>query len=142
MHLTLLLCLSPWFAGPGDAKPADVVELAGGKTLTGRVLYEGADEIVVKSGRGEVEVARADVQSIHSVERSLKEFLQRYDDLPRGDSAPVAALARWCAENGLPNEAHNLWLRVVLANPDDAEALAGCGGKKSGTRVLLPDEKR
>lgn len=139
MQPTILLCLVPWITtvpAPKDSK--DVVELASGKSISGRVLYEGREEILVKSGTGEVEIARADVASIRSVERSLVDFLKKFDALNRDDVAAVSQLAHWCTEQNLPHEARNLYLRNLLRGQgDDPDALKAATARRSAKSVQI-----
>lgn len=142
MQPILLLCLVPWVAGaPGPKDSKDVVELATGKSISGRVVYEGRDELIVKSGNGEIEVARADVSSVHSIERALADFLKKFDALNRDDAGAVGQLAQWCAEQNLPHEARNLWLRNLLrGHGDDPEALKACTARRSAKTVQIKAE--
>ena len=143
MYSIFLFCLIPWFASGGEEKiTSDVVQLVGGQRLSGRVLFEGRDALIVKSGRGEVEVERSDVAEIHSIERSLADFIKRFDAMPRENLAAVLELARWCEVQKLNNEAHNLFLRAVLGDPTNAEALKACGGRNAGKKVQLRNDKR
>jgi hypothetical protein len=143
MHPILLFCLIPWLVGLGQSKAnSDLVELSSGQRLSGRVLFDGRVVIVVQTGRGELEVARSSVTSIHSIERCLAEFLRRFDGLPQGNSAAAGELARWCESQGLEHEARNLWLGVLFAEPQNEEAIKGAGARKAGRQIQVRDEKR
>ena len=142
MRSILLLSLAPWLFVAGQSKTtSDYVELTSGKRMNGRVVFEGNSTVVLETGRGELEYDAADVKLVHSVERSLKEYLERFDALQRQDLGATTALALWCERNDLPNEAHNLWLRILLADPQNAQAFKAVGARKAGKKIELPAER-
>jgi hypothetical protein len=143
MRSILLLCLAPWLFVAGESKTtSDYVELTSGKRMNGRVVFEGNHKVVLETGRGELEYESTDVTLVHSVERSLKEYLERFATLQRQDLVATTDLALWCERNDLPNEAHNLWLRVFLADPQNEAAFKAVGARKAGKKVELHDERR
>ncbi|MBL8899733.1 MAG: hypothetical protein JNM84_19030 [Planctomycetes bacterium] len=114
----------------------DRIVLASGKEVHCRVLHEGPDTLVYDDGKRH-EVKRADVREVHSVERSLREFLTKLDATSKSDAQALAALARWCEEEALLGEATATWIRVVAADPENEEAWTKLGAVKSkkGWRV-------
>jgi hypothetical protein len=117
----------------------DVVVLTNGKELEGRVLLETPEKVVVRVKNRRTEVPRAEVAEVRSIERSMAEFLKRYDSLGREDVDGLLALARFCEANELLGEAHNLLLRVLTLVPEDERAWTKLGGVKGpkGWRVKV-----
>lgn len=106
----------------------DVVVLTNGKQLEGRVLLETAEKVVVRVKNRRTEVPRAEVAEVRTIERSLAEFLKRYDALAPKDVDGLIALADFCEANELLGEAHNLLVRVLTLAPEDERAWKKLGG--------------
>ena len=141
MKLLLSLLLALAAVPLGDPPIQDVVEISGGKQLKGRVVFEGRDVLRVRTGRGEVEIDRAKVTEIRSLEHSLEEFLQRFDAMPRGDAAANVALAGWCKDRGLLYEALNLGYRALLADPNNEAAAKLCDARRvAGKRLQVKSD--
>lgn len=134
LALTLTLSLSmPQGGGTPAGKPVpDMIRLADGHTLTGRIISETKDELRIRVGRGAVEVARRDVIEVRSIERSLADFIRRWDEMPRTDRAALAELVRFCESRGLFGEARNLWLRILILDPHSREAAQALGATPYG----------
>ena len=133
------LSLSLVLLAAGAQKPRgpDTVEVTNGKPIAGRVVFEGDEFVVVQSGRGEFEVERTKVAAVRSIERSLVEFIRRFDALSKTDAAALSELAQWCAANALEHEARNLWLRVLALDPTREAAIAGSGARKRGASLQV-----
>ena len=104
--------------------------LSNGKEVECRVLYEDDQELVYRAGRKEQRVPHIEVLNVQSVERSMREFLARWDPLSSKDLKGLAALAQWAEENDLPGEAHNLWIRIIATDPVNEQAWTKLGGVK------------
>ena len=146
MH-SLLACLAaPLFlvANAQEVpKGPDTVKLVkNGVVEQGRVVFEGKDEIVLRTDRKELHIARADIAEIHSLERSLAAILDR--DLKTTDPAALSAIARDCEQAGLKAEAHNFWLRVLLVDPKNPSAVKAVGARvvKDEVTVGFGKDKR
>lgn len=99
-------------------KDTDRVELKSGKELKGRVVYEDDTLVLLRQGkRKPKEIAVADTVRIESLERSLAEFVDRYDAADKGDAESLAAVARFAEERGLRGEALVSWVGVLFADP-------------------------
>lgn len=124
-------------AGPDSVKLVD-----GGKVLEGRVVFEGKDEIVLRSGRKDDRIARKDIAEIHSLERSLSPIIDQ--DLRGAEAAKMQALAEECEKAGLANEARILWLRVLLADPKNDAAVKALKAQrvKEEVNVELGKDRR
>jgi len=126
----LALALTLAAGAPPASKVPDQIRLNSGRTLQGRVLSETGDELRIRVGRGEVEVARKDVAEVRSIERSLAEFIHRWDEMPKNDLPALSDLARFCESRGLPGEARVLWLRVLRVDVSSEEAARALGARK------------
>ncbi|MEM9381380.1 MAG: hypothetical protein AAGB93_15610 [Planctomycetota bacterium] len=123
------------------ARP-DLLVLKNGKKVECRVAMEGRDTILVRVGKGSKtkEYARSEVEQIQTIERSLAEFFRRYDDEKSGGVPALAELARFCEERELFGEANNLWVRILLADPENEQAWTKLGGvfsKRRGWRLKV-----
>lgn len=124
----LFLTLVPIVAG--DRKEPDLVVLASGEEVECRVLFEDDQEVVYRARKKEKRVPRAEVREVHSIERSLREFLERQEKIALDDSAAVAELALFAEERNLPGEARNLWIRILTLDPENEQAWTKLGGVK------------
>ena len=117
----------------------DLLVMNDGEQVECRVLYEDDELVVARSKRKNREYARADVAEIHSVERSLREFMQRFDQLRPDDLAGFAELAAFCESEELPGEARNLWIRILLLDPLNEQAWTKLGGNhgRKGWRMKV-----
>lgn len=126
--------LAPLSALPVAADDPDLVVLENGKEVECRVLREGDDVVLVRIGSRTREIPRDEIASIDSVERSLREFLRRFDELEDRGADGLAALATYCEENGLPAEARNLWIQILTIDPENEQAWTKLGGSYSKRR--------
>lgn len=118
-------------AGPDRVKLVD-----GGKVLEGRVVSEGANEIVLRKGGKDQRIPRNEIAEIHSLERSLSSLIDR--DLKSSDAKALEAMATECEQAGLVAEAKNLWIRVLLADPTHAAAVKALGAQRIKDEVKVP----
>jgi hypothetical protein len=141
--LSLFLTSMAWVGvTPPKIPVPDEIRLEDGHKLSGRILSETKDELRIRSGRGEVEVERKFVKDVRSVERSLAEFIQRWDSMPRTDRNALSDLAEFCDARGLPGEARNMRLRIYLLDPSSEESAKALGATKVGGYWEIPDDKR
>jgi hypothetical protein len=111
----------------------DLLVLTDGKEVDCRVLYEDDEIVIARSRRKNREYPRADVAELHSVERSLRTFLERFDQVSKTDVGGLSDLALFCESQELPGEARNLWIRILLLDPVNEQAwtkLGGTNGRK------------
>lgn len=127
--------------GSADKAP-DWVKLKDGRELEGRVVYEGPEALRIKRGVSELEIKKSSVVDARTIERSLKEALERYDAIQKGDVGGLTEVARFCQERGLENEARNFRLRVILAGAEDAETVEGAGARIVAKKVQVKDDDR
>src|SRR5262245_37832003 len=128
MLSALLLSLVPLV--DTERTEPDLVVLASGEEVECRVLYEDDQEVVYGARKKEKRVPRAEVKQVQSIERSLREFLERHENVAPGDVAGMAALAQFAEESFLPGEARNLWIRILATDPNNDQAWTKLGGVK------------
>jgi hypothetical protein len=128
--MLIALVLSAVSLVSGDRRDPDLVVLKGGEEVECRVLYEDDAEVVYSVKRKEKRTPRTEVESVQSVERSLREFLTRFEKASSTDVAAMSELALFCEQSFLPGEARNLWIRVIALDPENEQAWTKLGGVK------------
>ena len=136
------IALTLLFETPPAAAVPDQIQLKSGRTLSGRIVSETRDALRIRSGRGEVEVERANVTSVRSLEHSLAEFIHRWDAMRHDDPAAIAELARFCTSRGLTGEARNLWLRILIADSSNEEAAKAIGARRYEGGLHVQSDKQ
>jgi len=125
--IAALLCLLALPNLAGDDGP-DVVVLRDGGRVEGRVLFENDEKVVLREKSKTREIARGEVGEVQSVERSLAEYLKRFDALDPTDVAALVDLAHYAEEHHLPGEARCTWIRILTVDAAHEEAWAKLGG--------------
>jgi hypothetical protein len=115
MTSTTLLCALAALSSGGEESP-DLLTLLDGKKIECRILYEDAAKVIYRAKRKDVEVPRVDVVDVQSVERNLREFLDRFGKVDRTNAAALCELALFAESHFLPAEAHALWIRVLTVS--------------------------
>jgi hypothetical protein len=118
----------------------DLIVLKDGEEIECRVLFEDEDTVVYTKKRKGKEIARQEVQSVQSIERSLREYLERFDRISSGDTTALLGLAEFCESRELFAEARHLRIRVVLMDPTNETAWTKLGGvysKRRGWRMKV-----
>ena len=123
-----LLALSS--AGRAGGDDPDLVVLADGKEIECRVLYEGDDKVVYRAKRKTREVERSEVKDVQSVERSLRQFVDRFASVDPSNVGALTDLAVFAEQSYLPGEAHNTWIRILTLDPENERAWTQLGGVK------------
>ena len=128
MLTALLLSFVPFVAA--DRREPDLIVLTSGQEVECRVLYEDDQEVVYSAKRKEQRKPRAEVKEVHSIERSMADFLQRYEQIDPTDVAAVAQLAQFAEDSFLPGEARSLWIRILALDKENEQAWTKLGGVK------------
>jgi len=136
--LALLLML----AAGGDVRPLDTVELEGGSKLSGRVVFEDADEIVLRVGNNERTLSRKKLVRFDSRFADLRLIQKRWRELAENDLAGTLALARRCREQKLEEAAQLFAWYVLSRSPKDAAAHEFLGHEKQRENWLVADGAR
>jgi hypothetical protein len=132
--LTALLLAALPAAPLAQSNTPDLLVLTSGKEIECRVLFEDEDTVVYTKKRKAEEVARSEVQSVQSIERSLREYLDRYDQIGGQNVVGLLELADFCEARELLGEARHLRIRVVLLDPENETAWTKLGGTYSERR--------
>lgn len=136
--LVLLLAL----AAGGDARPLDNLELEGGSKLSGRVVFEDQDEVVLRVGTNERSIPRKKIAKFESRFARLRALHQEWRALAETDFAGTFALARKAREGGFEDEARLFAWYVLSFVPKDAPAHEFLGHEKHGEGWIVADGTR
>lgn len=141
--LSLALCPALPHAVPAEGG-VDRVTLNDGEVLSGRVVLDGPDAVVLvpARGRGEREIPRSEVREVVSVETTLRQVLDRLDALDAADVGGLLDVADLCDSRGLPGEARSLRLRALLLDPLAERAYQGLGGVQRARGWQVQIERR
>lgn len=142
-HTAAWLFIVPFIAAcAGGAAWADVVELAGGGQIEGKVLDDaGTDSTLVieTAAGGRIALPRSQVSRV--VESS--DVVSEYQRLAR--SAPDTVedhwrLAEWCREHELDDQSQSHLERILELDPDHAQARRLLGYREVGGAWMTRDE--
>src|SRR5689334_12406066 len=136
--LALLLAL----AAAGDGRPLDNLELEGGAKLSGRVVFEDQDEVVLRVGSNERSIPRKKIARFESRFARLRELHTSWRELAENDLAGTLALARKAREAGFEDEAQLFAWYVLSFTPKDAAAHGFLGHEKHGEGWIVADGPR
>ena len=120
-------------SGPSDDDlETDEVVLKDGKTLTGHVVYEDDERLVLRNGSKDREYEMAEVGEVTSRARAIRTLVREMDSYDPWRASDNEVLARRATELGLEAEARILWWRVLAEDPGNEAAHEALGHKKSG----------
>ena len=80
-----------------------------------------------------------EVANRRSVDANVAQYMQQRNALA-GSLPGEIALARWCADHGLPDQARFHWFQVLSSQPHHEEALRGLGVRWYRGRLMPRDE--
>ncbi len=140
LSLAALLCAPP--VGEDEVVAPDRVELASGKTLEGRVVFEDAQRLVLRVKTAEHDVALADVQSVRAALRELPRALDRIDAVVPVNTEEFLRLADELREVNLPCEAEVLLWWVLALDAENDGAHERLGHRRVGGEWRVPFRKR
>ena len=109
----------------------DVIHLADGRRIEGRVVKETEDAVwVEKPGGVRFKISREDIVEIErrktAWEEAEEEFKRRYEEV-KGDADGLYLLAEWAKKHGLARKVKELLKRVLELEPDHEGARAALG---------------
>jgi hypothetical protein len=127
-----LVCASPLWA--------DLLKLRDGRQWEGTILSESDQEVVIRTVGGPVTVPKNDILVISRGPTRREQYEERRRALAEGDVAGHLALARWCREQNLVDEARAEYEAVVGLDPENAEARVALGYQQVDGRWLTLEE--
>lgn len=102
---------------------ADTIILDSGKSVTGEIVEENLDEVVVKLPSGvTTRISRDEIVEIKTKKDLEKEFQKKFRALGPGDMYGMLQLAQWCAQRGLKKQQRQLLESMLEMDPDDPDA--------------------
>lgn len=102
---------------------ADTIVLDSGKSITGEIIEDTPDEVVVKLPSGvTTRIDRDEIVEIRRAEDLEKEYKKRRKAIPMGDTTSRWELAKWCRKRGLKKHQRELLGELLRIDPANAEA--------------------
>ena len=102
---------------------ADVLILKDGRKFSGKVVLQNANEVHIMTAGGLLKFSRREVVTVLRKINPKKVYKRKKSALESKALARRMKLAQWCADNGLPNQAHEILAQVLLRHPGDPKAL-------------------
>ncbi|MCK6680810.1 MAG: hypothetical protein L6R30_00145 [Thermoanaerobaculia bacterium] len=130
----LLLLLLPGFL------LADVIYLKGGGKLSGRIVEQTAEKVVIDIGDGAVGVSMDRVEEIQKGPSPLEEYDAKAAKLDPKDVNGWRNLGQWAVSRGLSNQARAAYQRVLALAPEDPEARRALGYVQVDGRWMTEEE--
>lgn len=119
---------------------ADEVFLKGGGKMTGEVVSEDGQLVVLEVGPGKVTVPAARVLRIERSRSPLGTYRERASRLAADDVQGWLELAFWAQERDLDTQAQEAFERVLRLDPGNASANGALGRVQMDGRWMSPDE--
>jgi hypothetical protein len=116
---------------------ADEVVLKNGSSFSGIVREQG-DKVIVEMDYGSMTFKKVDVRSIQRGEDVLTQFQEKARTAT--DVKGMMGLAAWAKDKGLAGRAIELFRKVIVLEPDQAEARQSLGFEKVNGQWLAGDE--
>lgn len=133
-RIALALALAPAFAA------ADEIHLRGGGRVSGEVVSESADAVVVEVPAGRVTLPRHRIERIVRGTSALAEYRARASRLAANDVEGWMALAEWARANDLLTQARAAFEHVLRVSPSHAAAHVASGHVSVNGRWMAQDD--
>jgi hypothetical protein len=117
--MAIVLASAPLFA--------DEVHLKGGGRLTGEIVEQTAESVIIDIGAGRMTVQMSTVVGIDKGTSPLQEYRSRAASIADNDVDGWRGLAQWAMKQGLEAQSDEAWSRVRKVAPDDTEANRALG---------------
>jgi hypothetical protein len=138
---TLLALAAAAAASAGGDRIPDRVDLTGGARLEGRVVYEDAAKLILRTGIGDKSIDMKDVKNVRSRARLQREAFDRWLALDASSLPAVLDLARSCRQTDLLEDAQAFAWYAVLLDPKSADAHALLEHRLRGSVWEMHDAK-
>lgn len=119
---------------------ADQVFLKGGGKVTGVVVQQTPDVIVIEVGAGRVTLPAERVERVVAGRSALAAFRERAQGLAPDDAAGWLQLAEWASDQGLHTQAREAFERVLALDPRNSAAQQALGNVRLADRWVTPEE--
>jgi len=118
---------------------ADIIHIEGGGTITGKIVEEDEDYVVVKTKAGKLKILK---ERIKKIERGSVEeiFAKRLEELKEGDIEGYFKLGLWAKSVGLKEQARRLFKTVLEMDPENEFAHIELGHKRLRGRWVTEEE--
>ncbi len=126
---------------PSPAR-ADILHLVSGGKIEGKIVQQDAQFYYLKLRTGVQKVPKHTVFRVEPGKCNWEVYEEKRKALiGKKDPAARADLARWCEQNGLPEDGKTEWKEVLKLAPDHEEARGKLGFVRHGTKWVTPAEK-
>ncbi|TET32212.1 MAG: hypothetical protein E3J72_20200 [Planctomycetota bacterium] len=112
------------------AAQADVIHMYDGRKITGRIVSQDDETVVVRARHGEITLDRDDIERIEKGKLPEEVYEEKAGALDKGDAQGHYELGLWCKENRLRPEAKKEFKKVIAADPDHKGARKELGHTK------------
>jgi len=118
---------------------ADIIHIEGGRTITGKIVEEDEDYVVVKTKAGKFRIHK---ERIVRIERGSVEeiFAKRLEELEGGDIDGYLKLGLWARSVGLEEQARRLFKAVLGMDPENEFAHFELGHRRLRGRWVTEEE--
>ena len=135
--LILLLLLILAHGGPAAA---DIIHLANGGKVEGRIVERTAEKVVIQTKYGRQTIDVMDIEEIEEGSSERQEYQQKKAKLGERDADGHYKLGMWCKEKELAKEAEAEFEKAIEINPDHEGARKELGYEKYEGQWLTEDE--
>jgi hypothetical protein len=119
---------------------ADEVFIRGGGRLSGEVVEQGPDSILVDIGTGQIGLALSSVERIVPGTTPIALYRERAASLEPHDIAGWLALGRWARDNDLETNAREAFENVLAVDPANVSAHRALGHVQVDGHWMTRDE--
>lgn len=110
---------------------ADIIRLRNGTTLDGQIIDDHGDTLRVRTTMGVSDIDKTHVLKIEPGEPPWVRY-EKQKAAAQDTAADQFQLAKWCTQNGLPNEAKTHLEKVISLDPEHVEARRLLGYVRDG----------
>lgn len=122
------------------ASPADEVVLKTGGRITGVIVEQTPERVVIEASPGRVALPMSRVARVVASPSALAEFRERAMAVAPTDAGGWADLARWAETRELPTQAREAWEKVLGLQPGHPQANEALGRVQVDGRWLTADD--